>query len=86
MVNSAASGVGRLCRSVPECRVLCVYLRGDQQESYSGIPIRGERFRGSVSVIEPKTDHQGLRASRDIARQISARLAEMEQEYFDGRQ
>ena len=57
----------------------------DHQESYSRIPIRGEHFRGSVSVIEPKTDHHGLRASRDVARQISARLAEMEQEYFDDR-
>jgi 1-acyl-sn-glycerol-3-phosphate acyltransferase len=84
-VNSPATGVGRVCRSVPGCRVMCVYLRGDHQESYSEIPIRGERFRGSVSVIEPKTDHQGLRASRDVARQIAARLAEMEQEYFDGR-
>jgi 1-acyl-sn-glycerol-3-phosphate acyltransferase len=84
-VDSAASGVGRICRSVPGCRVICVYLRGDHQQGYSRIPIRGERFRGSLSMIEPKTDHQGLRASRDVARQIAARLAEMEQEYFDDR-
>jgi hypothetical protein len=77
--------VGRICRSVPGCRVICVYLRGDHQQGYSRIPIRGERFRGSLSMIEPKTDHQGLRASRDVARQIAARLAEMEQEYFDDR-
>jgi len=84
-VDSAASGVGRVCRSVPGCRVMCVYLRGDHQENYSRIPARRERFRGSVSIVEPKTDHQGLRASRDVARQIAARLAEMEQEYFDDR-
>jgi 1-acyl-sn-glycerol-3-phosphate acyltransferase len=84
-VDSAASGVGRICRSVPGCRVICVYLRGDHQQGYSGIPVRGEHFRGSLSIIEPKTDHQGLRASRDVARQIAARLAEMEQEYFDDR-
>lgn len=84
-VESAASGVGRICRSVPGCRVICVYLRGDHQQGHSNIPVRGERFRGSLSMIEPKTDHQGLRASRDVARQIAARLAEMEQEYFDDR-
>ncbi len=84
-VESAASGVGRICRAVPGCRVICVYLRGDHQQGYSEIPVRGERFRGSLSMIEPKTDHQGLRASRDVARQIAARLAEMEQEYFDDR-
>lgn len=84
-IDSAASGVGRVCRSVPGCRVMCIYLRGDHQENYSEIPVRGEYFRGSVSMIEPKTDHQGLRGSRDVARQITARLAEMEQEYFDDR-
>jgi len=83
--NSAASGVGRIYRSVPQCRVICVYLRGDHQEGYSGMPVRGEVFRGSVSIIEPKTNYRGLRASRDIARQITQRLANMEQEYFDGR-
>ena len=83
--NSAASGVGRICRSVPDCTVICVYLRGDHQDGYSDMPVRGEFFRGSVSVIEPKTSHDGLRASRDIARQIAQRLANMEQEYFDGR-
>jgi hypothetical protein len=83
--DTAASGVGRIYRSVPDCRVICVYLRGDHQDEYSGMPARGERFRGSTSVFEPKTSHRGLRASRDIARQIAQRLAEMEQEYFDGR-
>ncbi len=81
----AASGVGRVYRSVAGCRVLCVYLRGDHQDGYSDLPVRGERFRGSVSVIEPKTSCRGLRASRDISRQIAQRLAEMEQEYVDAR-
>jgi len=83
--KSAASGVGRIYRSVSDCRVICVYLRGDHQGGYSDIPVRGELFRGSVSVIEPKTSDRGLRASRDIARQIAQRLANMELEYFDDR-
>ena len=85
-VNSAASGVGRVYRAVRNCRVVCVYLRGDNQQGYSGLPARGERFRGSLAVIEPKTDHGGLRASRDVAQQIARQLSEMEEEYFDGRQ
>lgn len=84
-VQSAAIGVGRVYRSVPRCQVLCVYLRGERQTTYSGMPIRGERFRGALALIEPKTDHPGLRGSRDIAQQIAARLADMEREYFDGR-
>jgi hypothetical protein len=66
--------------------VLCVYLRGDAQETYTAIPARGDRLRVSLATIEPKTDHSGLRASRDLARQITTQLAEMEREYFDARQ
>jgi 1-acyl-sn-glycerol-3-phosphate acyltransferase len=84
--DSAAPGVGRIYRSVSNCMVICVYLRGDHQDEYSDMPVRGECFRGSVSAIEPKTSYRGLRASRDIAHQISQRLANMEQEYFDGRE
>jgi len=83
--DSVASGVGRIYRGVPNCTVICVYLRGDHQDGYSKVPVRGEIFRGSVSVIEPKTHFRGLRASRDVSRQIGGRLASMEQEYFDAR-
>jgi 1-acyl-sn-glycerol-3-phosphate acyltransferase len=84
-VESAAPGVGRVVRAVPDCRVLCVYLRGDQQQGHSGIPVRGERFSCQLSVVEPKSDHRGLRGSRDISRQITGRLAEMEEAYFHAR-
>ena len=33
-------------------------------------------------MLEPKSDHAGLRGSREVARQIAARLAEMEREHF----
>ena len=76
--ESAAYGVGRLVRSVPDCRVLCVYLRGEHQSTYSNFPARGDRFRVSLGWVEPKTDLHGLRGSREIARQILGRIAEME--------
>ncbi len=84
-VEAAAYGVGRIVNSLPGCRVLCVYLRGEGQETYSDLPRRGERFHVSVACIEPKTDKSGLRGSLDVARQVTARLAEMERRYFDGR-
>lgn len=83
--ENAAYGVGRLVSSVPGCRVLCVYLRGQSQESWSDAPARGEVFDVSVSCIEPKSDQRGLRGSLDIARQIVLRLTELEQAYFDDR-
>ena len=84
-VESAAWGVGRLVATVPGCRVLCVYLRGEGQRELSDLPRRGERFHVEVSLLEPKSDLAGLRRSMDLARQIASRLAEMEQGFFDAR-
>lgn len=81
-VESAAWGVGRIVKSVPGCRVLCVYLRGEKQAAYSDVPARGDRLHVSLSTLEPKSDHAGLRGSRDVARQIAARLSEMERAHF----
>ena len=85
-LESAAYGVGRIVSSVPGCRVLCVYLRGDGQREMSDAPARGEVFRGRLALIEPKSDERGLRASLDISRQIVARLVELERSHFDDRQ
>ena len=40
----------------------------------------------ALSEIEPKSDFRGLRASRDLVRQVVGRLRDMEREFFDGRQ
>ena len=82
-VENAAYGVGRIVKSVPGCRVLCVYLRGDAQHEYSGLPARGDTLRARIAWLEPKSDQRGLRGSRDIARQILTRIAELEREHFD---
>jgi hypothetical protein len=84
--GSPAYGVGRLVLAVPGSRVLCVYLRGRGQTTWSDAPRRGERFRAELSCFEPKADRGGLRGSLDVARQIVARLAELERRHFDGRQ
>ncbi len=87
-VNTEARtyGVGRIVRSLPGCRVLCVYLRGDRQVGYSKIPARGDRFHVELESFEPKSDQRGLRGSLDISDQILNRLAAMEQRHFDDRQ
>lgn len=81
-VDQAAYGVGRIVKEVPRCRVLCCYLRGDLQTGYSDLPARGDRLRVTLAPLEPKTDLRGLRGSRDIARQITSKLAEMEATHF----
>jgi len=82
-VDNAAYGVGRIVKSVPGCRVLCVYLRGDAQSEYGSLPARGDTVRARIAWLEPKTDQRGLRGSLDVSRQILARLAELEREHFD---
>lgn len=74
--------VGRLVKAVPDCRVMCVYLRGDGQETYSDLPKRGETFTMAVKECHPKTTLTGLRAQRDCATQIIGCLHQMENDYF----
>jgi hypothetical protein len=85
-LESAAYGVGRIVQSLPGCRVLCVYLRGEGQEGMGDAPRRGEVFHGRLALLEPKSDRRGLRASLDISRQIVGKLAELERSHFDDRE
>lgn len=84
--NVTTYGVGRILGIVPGCRVLCVYLRGEGQASYSRLPARGERFRVLVELFEPKSDLTGLRRSLDLTRQVVGRLADLETRFFEAPQ
>ena len=83
-IERAAYGVGRIVKALPGCRVLCLYVRGERQEAYSDLPVRGDRLHVSFATLEPKSDQKGLRGSRDIARQITAKLIELETQHFAG--
>lgn len=85
-LESAAYGVGRIVSSVPGCRVLCVYVRGNGQVGMTDAPAVGEVFRGRTALLEPKSDQRGLRGSLDISRQIVTKLVELERSHFDDRQ
>ena len=80
--DSVAHAVGRILSSVEGCRALCVYLRGDQQHTWSTVPARGNSFYIDFEVFQPKSEHSGLRRSRDLSQQIVKRLMSMEEEYF----
>jgi len=83
--EATADGVGRLIKEVAGCRVLCVYLRGDAQRTWSNLPARGDTFTIATRLVEPRTGLRGLRASRDLAAQVVGQLVEMEREYLEGR-
>ncbi len=75
--------VGRLEYKIPNTCVLCIYLRGDRQKTYSNFPRFGETFTAMACQFRPKTELKGLRAHRDCARQIINHLSKMEAAYFD---
>lgn len=84
--EAVAWGVGRIISATPGCRVLCVYMRGDTQDTWGSIPNMGDSFHIEMECFEPKSDFKGARRSRDLAAQIIGRLASMEEVYFNGRQ
>jgi 1-acyl-sn-glycerol-3-phosphate acyltransferase len=76
-------GVGRFVKNVENCKVLCMYLRGDKQDSYSVIPAWGEKFSVQMEVFTPEPiEGSDLRVQREYAKQIIDRLAQMEEKYF----
>ena len=76
-------GVGRFIKDVPDCKVMCIYLRGDRQANYGAIPKFGERFTAMISVFKPqRTELAGPRAQKHYAEQVIKKLAKMEDEHF----
>jgi hypothetical protein len=84
--ESVTYGVGRLLGEVPACRVLCVYVRGARQDTFSDLPRRGERFSVRTAMLRPASPWTGLRRARDVSQQIIRTLAQLEQQHFDDRQ
>lgn len=75
-------GVGDILRNLPECRVLCVYLRGDKQMIRSNVPPKNSVIDITFKLIHPTSQLEGLRASRELAAQVVHTLDQMENKYF----
>jgi hypothetical protein len=84
--DAGAWGVGRIVGGTPNCRVLCIYLRGRKQKSWSDLPAKSDVMDVSMICIEPKSVARGVRRSLDLSRQVTQQLAQMEEDYFDARQ
>lgn len=76
-------GVGKLLKSIPECRVLCVYLRGDKQRGFSNYPPKNSSFKILMDVIIPKTEKTGKEAYFELASQVADKIQGLEQKYLD---
>lgn len=75
-------GIGNILKDLDRPRVICAYLRGARQTTWSRLPARGDTLHLYVEVIEPKTEATGLRASRNLARQVIDKLKAMEDVHF----
>jgi 1-acyl-sn-glycerol-3-phosphate acyltransferase len=80
--ESVTYGVGNILKDLPGARVLCIYMRGDHQKTFSKFPAIGETFYLKTEVMEPKSENRGLRAARDISLQVIKKIKEMEDHYF----
>lgn len=78
-------GVGKIIQNVSECRVLCVYVRGDKQESYSNYPLKNSHFYMSMNLVTPKTELSGREGCSEIVEQIAKVIKSQEEEYFHTR-
>lgn len=76
-------GVGKILQKMPETRVLCFYLRGHQQKTFSFFPRKNEVFTAMMREIKPSTTAKGLRGMKDLSVQIMEQLTLMEKEYFE---
>jgi 1-acyl-sn-glycerol-3-phosphate acyltransferase len=84
-VDRLTSGAGKIIAEVPNCRVLCAYLRGDQQKSHSEYPPRGSRFYLELQEIQPRFTPGDRNAASEVTRQIGEKIFSMEQHYFASR-
>ena len=75
-------GVGKILEQVPECEVLCIYMRGRGQDTYSSFPKKDEQFYFQMELLAPKTTETGRRAVRDYSVQVINKLKSMEDIYF----
>ncbi len=81
-VEEIAYGVGKLIQEIGTVAVLCVYLRGDSQITYSDFPAKGESFYVDMELIWPRTDKTGIRGQRDLSLQIGETIKKLENKYF----
>ncbi len=76
--STVTYGVGQILKDLDRPQVLCAYLRGRHQKGMSGVPARGDTMELKVELLEPTTQQTGLRAARDLSRQVIAKLKSME--------
>ena len=71
-------GVGQILKDLRDPIVVCAYVRGERQRTFSNMPEKGDVVHVDLEVLEPVATSKGLRAARDLSRQVILKLKEME--------
>jgi len=82
-VQNVRYGVGTILNGLPDYRVLCVYMRAENQKEMTDMPPKGDTLYFDFKVITPQSMQTGRRAERDISRTIIGKIKEMEDLYFE---
>ncbi len=76
-------GVGKIIASLEDARVLCIYLRSPQQESFSNYPPKQSCFKLKMKLIAPEIDRTSKKqASIAAVREIGHTIKLLENEFF----
>lgn len=78
-------GTGKMIAQLGRCRVLCVYLRGDKQDSFSNYPAPGSKFHFDMQLLEMTPRGHGREAYQEIVARIGSTIKGMEDKYFAAR-
>ena len=76
-------GVGKIIQGVPNCRVLCMYVRSDKQTIFSNYPARNSIFSISMNLISPTTKFMGREGCAEIVEQIAHEIKNQENDYLN---
>lgn len=83
--DSATYSVGEYVQHHPNARIVCMYIRGDSQESWGKWPKLGSTLEADIRELKIETIEEGRKGARDISRRIIEELIAMEKLYFEKR-
>jgi 1-acyl-sn-glycerol-3-phosphate acyltransferase len=75
------NGVGKIISNVPNCRVLCLYVRSNAQTGPSKLPPRGSSFFIESEIIIPASNKAGRNAYSEITQKIGSTIQSLEARY-----
>jgi 1-acyl-sn-glycerol-3-phosphate acyltransferase len=72
--------IGELAQAAPGSAILCLYLRGERQRTWTAFPRRSETFRLRHDWIEPKggSDETPL----ELSRSVFERIGSLQEQWF----